>query len=56
LSWLKRLQEEFMRRMDQIENDLDSGVSEDTAQEEDDEQRIEGGEEETESEESVIQF
>lgn len=54
LSWLKRLQEEFVRRMDQIENDLGSSDSEDTAQEEDDEQRTEEGEEETEREESVI--
>jgi DNA mismatch repair protein MSH4 len=28
LSWLRRLQDEFVRRMDQIENDVDSSDSE----------------------------
>jgi DNA mismatch repair protein MSH4 len=41
LSWLRRLQDEFVRRMDQIENDVESSDSEAGTDEED------GGPEET---------
>jgi DNA mismatch repair protein MSH4 len=41
LSWLRRLQDEFVRRMDQIENDVESSDSDAVTDEED------GGPEET---------
>jgi DNA mismatch repair protein MSH4 len=36
LSWLRRLQDEFVRRMDQIENDVESSDSDEGADEEED--------------------
>jgi len=35
LSWLRRLQDEFVRRMDQIENDVESSDSDEGPEEED---------------------
>ncbi len=41
LNWLRRLQEEFIRRMDQIENDVASSDTEETVLEDADEDEIE---------------